>query len=80
MAHLNRVLRSVNSDDASRCVDVFLRPEGSVGLEEYRRDVEDRRGWFAIGGYASRTFDDENAAFKAALVSIPWLRQIVGPK
>jgi hypothetical protein len=78
MAHLNRVLRSIDSDDASRCVDVFLRPEGSVGFEEYRRDVEDGRGWFAIGGYASRTFDDERAAFEAALAEIPWLREVVG--
>ena len=78
MAHPNRVLRSINSDDASRCVDVFLRPEGSVGFEEYRRDVEDGRGWFPIGGYASRTFDDENAAFQAALTEVPWLRQAIG--
>jgi len=78
MAHRNRVLRSINSDDASRCVDVFLRPEGSVGFEEYRRDVEDGRGWFAIGGHASRSFDDENAAFQAALAEIPWLRQRAG--
>jgi len=80
MARLNRVLRSINSDDASRCVDVFLRPEGSVGFEEYRRDVEDGRGWFAIGGHASRTFDDEAAAFQAALTVVPWLRQAVGSK
>ena len=80
MAHLNRVLRSINSDDASRCVDVFLRPEGSVGFEEYRRDVEDGRGWFAIGGHASRTFDDETTAFEAALTEVPWLRQQVKKK
>ena len=78
MAHLNRVLRSITSDDASRCVDVFLRPEGSVGFEEYRRDVEDGRGWFAIGGYASRSFDDETAAVQAALAEVPWLREILG--
>jgi hypothetical protein len=78
MAHLNRVLRSVNNDDASRCVDVFLRPGGSVGFEEYRRDVEDGRGWFAIGGYASRIFADESAAFEAALSAVPWLRQHAG--
>ena len=78
MVHLNRVLRSINNDDASRCVDVFLRPEGGVGFEEYRRDVEDGRGWFAIGGYALRSFDDEAAAFEAALAEVPWLRDIVG--
>jgi hypothetical protein len=79
MAHRNRVLRSINNDDASRCVDVFLRPEGSVGFEEYRRDVEDGRGWFAVGDYASRTFDDVNAAFQAALAEVAWLRALVGP-
>ena len=78
MAHLNRVLRSINSDDGSRCVDVFLRPEGSIGFEEYRRDVEDGRGWFAIGGYALRSFDDETAAFEAALAEVPWLRGVLG--
>ena len=39
MAHVNRVLRSINNEDASLCVDIFLRPEGTVGFEEYRRDV-----------------------------------------
>jgi hypothetical protein len=24
-----------------RCVDLFLRPDGSYGVEEFRRDVED---------------------------------------
>ena len=44
MAHVNRVLRSINDEDAARCVDIFLRPDGTLGFEEYRRDVEDGRG------------------------------------
>ena len=79
MAHLNRVLRSINNDDASRCVDIFLRPEGTIGFEEYRRDVEDGRGWFPVGGYSSRMFNDESAAFTAAIAEVPWLRQATGP-
>jgi hypothetical protein len=79
MAHLNRVLRSINSDDASRCVDIFLRPEGTVGFEEYRRDVEDARGWFAVGGHACRMFNDESAAVAAAIAVVPWLQQTIGP-
>lgn len=73
MAHVNRVLRSINDESAARCVDVFLRPDGSCGFEEYRRDVEDGRGWFAIGGYADRSFDDETAAMQAAISVVPWL-------
>jgi hypothetical protein len=67
----NIVLRSVTNDN--RCVDFFTRADGSVGFEEYRRDVEDR-GWFAIEGYSSRAFHDENTAIKAARTEIPWLQ------
>ena len=78
MAHVNRVLRSINSEDASRCVDIFLRPEGTTGFEEFRRDVEDGRGWFPVGGHSGRTFNDESAALEAALAEVVWLRQMVG--
>jgi hypothetical protein len=44
MAHANRVLRSIETDDAARCVDLFVRPDGTFGFEEYRRDIEDGRG------------------------------------
>ncbi len=67
MAHANRVLRSINDEDAARCVDIFLRPDGTIGFEEYRRDVEDGRGWFPIGGHASRVFHEESAALAAAM-------------
>lgn len=76
MAHVNKVLRSVNNEDADRCVDIFLRPDGTVGFEEYRRDVEDCRGWFPIGGHALRIFSDENAALKAAVSEVSWLSRI----
>ncbi|WLA81460.1 hypothetical protein [Bradyrhizobium elkanii] len=59
MAHVNRVLRSINDEDASHCVDIFLRPDGTVGFEEYRRDVEDGRGWFPAGGHSSRIFHED---------------------
>ncbi|UGY17191.1 hypothetical protein [Bradyrhizobium septentrionale] len=78
MAQINRVLRSINDEDAARCVDVFLRPEGTIGFEEYRRDVEDGRGWFPVGGHASRVFQEESAALEAALQDVPWLRRVVG--
>ena len=78
MAHVNRVLRSINNEDATLCVDIFLRPEGTVGFEEYRRDVEDNRGWFPVGGHSSRVFDDESTAFQAAKAGVVWLRRVVG--
>ena len=74
MAHENKVLRSVNTPDGGRCVDVFMRPDGSYGFEEFRRDAEDAKGWFAIGGHAGKVLDSEQAAFDQALVFISWLK------
>ena len=68
-----RVLRSINDHGAQRCVDLFLRPDGSYGFEEYRRDPEDPRGWFPIGGHAGQAFDSEAAALQAAKTTVAWL-------
>jgi len=73
MAHLNKVARSIETEDGGRCVDIFVRPDGSVGFEEYRRDVEDARGWFPIGGYAPQSYADEDAALQAASSKVAWL-------
>ncbi|GKQ52460.1 hypothetical protein [Bradyrhizobium sp. Ce-3] len=78
MAHVNRVLRSINDEDGARCVDIFLRPDGTIGFEEYRRDVEDSRGWFPVGGHSFGIFHEEGAALAAAMRDVPWLRRAVG--
>jgi hypothetical protein len=44
MAHINKVVRSINQTGESICVDVFVRPDGSYGFEEYRREPEAGRG------------------------------------
>lgn len=66
------VLQSVNNDDGSLCVDVFRRPDGSIGFEEYRRDVEDPSGWFAVGGFAAVRYETEQAALAAAVLAVTW--------
>ncbi len=77
MAHENKVLRSIETTDGGRCVDIFLRPDGTFGFEEFRRDVEDPRGWFPIGVYAKRAFATEETALIAALAAISWLAEAV---
>jgi hypothetical protein len=67
------VFESINAPDGERCVDIFRRVDGSFGFEEYRRDIEDRRGWFAIGGHADLRFDDAEAARRAAAAQVAWL-------
>jgi hypothetical protein len=77
MGAKNRVLRSINNDDASLCVDIFLRPNGTFGFEEYRRDFEDPRGWFPIGAQPMAIFYSEDTALQAAKVHVAWLRTVV---
>ena len=73
----NKVLRSIETDSGNRCVDIFLRPDGSFGFEEYRRDSEDGRGWFPVGFYAAQVWATEEAALGAALDAVSWLRDVV---
>ena len=76
MAHKNKVLKSFNWGDEGRCVDIFVRPDSSFGFEEYRRDLEDGRGWFPIGFHSERVFGDPEDAFDAALESVSWLHDV----
>ena len=67
------VVDSINAPDGGRCVDIFRRADGSFGFEEYRRDIEDQRGWFPIGGHAEARFDSAEAAMRAARTHVTWL-------
>lgn len=67
------VVESVNAPDGARCVDIFRRDDGSYGFEEYRRDTEDQRGWFAIGGHAGLSFASVIEARRAAVARVTWL-------
>jgi hypothetical protein len=66
------VVESIDAPDGARCVDIFQRADGSFGFEEYRRDIEDQRGWFAIGGHAARRFDSAPAARREAATRVTW--------
>ena len=73
MAEKNVVVRSINTDGAMRCVDIFQRPDGTFGFDEYRRDAEDGRGWFAVGFHAQRIFATQADALAAARAVVRWL-------
>jgi hypothetical protein len=77
MATANRVLRSIETDDGGRCVDLFARPDGTFGFEEYRRDIEDGRGWFAIGFHASGVYETADGAWRDALSKVAWLGEVI---
>lgn len=73
MAHLNKVIRSINLPGETICVDLFERPDGSFGFDEFRRDPEDGRGWFSIGHHGAARFGSFDEALNAARTAVHWL-------
>lgn len=73
MPHVNKVIRSINLPGDAICVDVFQRPDGTFGFDEFRRDPEDDRGWYSIGHHDAAIFESADAALAAARVRIGWL-------
>lgn len=68
------VYDSFENEQRDRCVDLFRRADDTHGFEEFRRDAEDIR-WTAIGRYASKVFPSRDAALKAAIQAVEWLRE-----
>lgn len=75
MAHKNKVMASFNALDGSFCVDIFQRPDGTFGFDEFRRDPEDLRGWFSVGHFGDRVFSSLKTARAEAEISVAWLAE-----
>ena len=71
----NLVLDSIETKDGGRCVDLFRRKNGTYGFEIYRVDPEALTGWFAIGGFAEKSFAALPDAHEAAARIAPWIPQ-----
>jgi len=69
----NKVMTSIEAPGGQICVDIFQRPDGSFGFEEYRRELEDGRGWQVIGHHADQRFSSLQRAHAAARQLILWL-------
>lgn len=68
-----KVLASPSTPSVDRCVDIFARPDGTFGFEEFRRDPEDMGRWTPVGYYSVRVFRSETEATTAAQEAVPWL-------
>jgi hypothetical protein len=71
------VFVSVENFDHDRCVDLFSRPDGSCGFEEFRRDVEDRGEWTPVSYYSAFAYPSRKSALEAAIRSVAWLEEAV---
>lgn len=67
------VLKSIENGQHDRCVDLFRRPDGSFGFEEFRRDVEDAGAWTPVAFYSGTAYASREAALSAAVARVVWL-------
>jgi hypothetical protein len=67
------VFISVENDQHDRCVDLFSRPDGSFGFEEFRRDVEDGGRWTPVQFYSGVSYASSALALAAAEGCVSWL-------
>ena len=67
------VFASIENADHDRCVDLFSRPDGTYGFEEFRRDVEDLGAWTPVQYYSRMTYKSAAEACSGAEQSVTWL-------
>lgn len=67
------VLASFENGEHDRCVDLFQRPDGTYGFEEFRRDPEDAGAWTPVQFYAKGVFAKREEALAAAKQAVAWL-------
>jgi hypothetical protein len=72
-----RVLASPSTVAQDRCVDIFIRPDGTFGFEEFRRDPEDMGAWTPVAYYSEREFGTQDEAVDAARKRVPWLGEVL---
>jgi hypothetical protein len=68
----DKVLASLENRHGDYCVDIFTRPHGSFGFEEYRRDPEDGV-WRCLHRYSGQVFNSQEDAVAEAKARGPWL-------
>jgi hypothetical protein len=69
----NKVYLSIEAPGGQICVDIFLRPDGTWGFTEYRRDPEDGRGWYDTNRFGEEQFQSRNEAETRARALCPWI-------
>jgi hypothetical protein len=69
------VFTSIENLEANRCVDFFLRPDGTYGFEEFRRDPEDAGAWTPVQYYSATAYASKDDALTAAIGAVIWLAE-----
>lgn len=67
-----KVVESLEDAEGARCIDLFVRDDGSWGFKEFRRDPEDGGRWTLVGDYSGLRYATGEAALAAAAGTIAW--------
>ena len=73
---MNKVLESIHDDTVNRCVDLFVRDDGTYGFEEFRRDAEDGGTWQSLQRYSRMQYQSLGEARSQARSEVSWLAEI----
>jgi hypothetical protein len=71
------VLASRSTPAVDPCVDIFVRPDGTFGFEEFRRYPEDMGAWTPVACYSTRDFETESDARSAGRDAVPRLSAVL---
>ena len=71
------VVRSINNNDQSLCVDIFCRKDKTYGFEEYLIDKETHEGLYKIYSYGHHVYFSEQEALTNAYRNVSWLKEKV---
>ena len=74
------VFVSIENAEHDRCVEIFLRANGSYGFEEFRRDFEDGGRWTPLHHYSHTTYPSLTDALNIAERRVPWLVHCLAQK
>lgn len=69
------VIASIENAEGNRCVDLFFRPDGTYGFEEFRRDPEDAGLWTPVHYYSGACFPSKDDVLAAATNTVIWLAE-----
>ena len=70
------VIKSFDSPAGDYCVDIFMRDDGTFGLEEFRKDPEDLKGWFPLHRHSGQIFATDNEALAQAKSTVAWMADV----
>jgi hypothetical protein len=69
------VFTSIENPEGNRCVDLFLRPDGTYGFEGFRKDPGDAGAWTPVQYYSAATYASKDNAIAAATSAVTWLAE-----